>query len=211
MHQPNDHLSQLTGGLSHLGPETGSLVWTHSQLRRAALLVAGALIASGVQRGSTLVTLISNRVEWPLLQYACTLCGATFAPLDYGALSLPREVELKNFMTRLKPDAVVVATEEDARSVDSALSKTNQATPKVQLVLEKEPGSGTSQWISLLDLTSRSEEATVSEDEVLVQARARDPDRINMIAFTSGTSSGRPKGCRTYPKSLKTQVLTNPD
>lgn len=196
MHQPKDHLSQLAGQASDLEPGSGSLVWTHKQLRRAALQVARALIASDVQRGSTLVTLIANRVEWPLLQYACTICGASFAPLDYGALNQPREVELRNFMSRLKPDAIVVATEENARSVDAALTKADQATPKVPIVLDRGQGPMENGWTSLLELVSKSDKATPSEDEILDEARAEDPDRINMIAFTSGTSSGKPKGCR---------------
>lgn len=197
MHQPKDHLSQLSGPASTLEPGTKSLVWTHTQLRRAALKVARGLIASGVERGSRLATLISNRVEWPLLQYASTLCEASFVPLDFGALNQPREVELKNFMTRLKPDAIFVGTENDARSIDWTLAKANHPAPKVRVVLDGQD-SNSNGWISLLDLASKVLEVNASEDEILDRARAADPGRISLIAFTSGTSSGTPKGCRKF-------------
>ena len=142
------------------------------------------------------MTLISNRVEWPILQYASTLCGAAFTPLDYGALNQPREVELRNFMSRLKPDAIFVATKENASSVDTALRNADQPTPKVRVVLDEQQSSNLNGWTSLLDLTSKSGEATIAENEILDRAREADPDRIDMIAFTSGTSSGKPKGCR---------------
>ena len=141
-----------------------------------------------------LVTLISNRVEWPLLQYAAAVCGATFAPLDFGVLKThARETELMNFMTRLRPDAIFVATTEDVSAVDLALTKAGRRTPSVRVVLDAkfDPGD----WMSLLDLVALEGRETVDENDLLATAGTADPDRISLLCFTSGTSSGNPKGC----------------
>lgn len=141
------------------------------------------------------MTLIPNRVEIPLLQYATTICGATFTPLDFGALNQSRKVELQNFITRLKPDAVFVANLDDAASVDLAIESVQQSLPKTLVVLDGPGKSESNCWTSLLDLTYRNGETIAREQELLDFARLPDPDRIDIMAFTSGTSSGSPKGC----------------
>ena len=199
MHQPRDHLLPLTRPELQGLHESKSnelvwthLVWTHTQLRQAAVRVASGLTARGVERGSMLITLIPNRVEWPLLQYAAAICGATFAPLDFGVLTHPRGTELKNIMSRLRPDAIFVASAEDASMVDLALDGANLPSPSVRIMLDK---SDLGSWMSLLDLAAIDSRNNVDEKDLVTRAAMPDPDRIGLLCFTSGTSSGHPKGC----------------
>ena len=193
-YQAKDHLLDLAGPDVSAHSEVSCLQWTHTQLHRAATTVASSLAARGIHRGATLVTLIPNRVEWLVLQYAAVICRASFAPLDFGALNQARAIELQNATSRLKPDAIVVSGNQDAMSVNQALAAAKHV-PKLRIVLEESIGSSTNNWVSLLSLTANNNEKAVQETKLLENARTLDPDRIDLICFTSGTSSGNPKGC----------------
>jgi 4-coumarate--CoA ligase len=98
-------------------------------------------------------------------------------------------------MTRLKPDAVFVVNLDDAASVDLAIESVQQSPPKALVVLDGPSKLESNSWTSLLDLTFRNGETIPREQESVDFARLPDPDRIDLMAFTSGTSSGSPKGC----------------
>ena len=201
MQQSGDYLSQLAE-VNLVDGEKGhdDLIWSHSQLRHAASKAAIALLAHGVQPGSTVVTLISNRVEWAIMLYAVNLCGMTLASLDFGALSSSRSTELQNFMSTLKPAVVIVANVDDTKSVDDALSKAG-CSPQLKMTLDADLRDTDPQdWKSLSKACEISSPDAPSEQKLLEKARQSDPDRLMLICFTSGTSSGRPKGC---PRSVK--------
>ena len=152
------------------------------------------------------MTLLPNRVEIPLLQYATSICGATFVPYDLEAINPKRSNELQNFITRLKPDAVFVANSEDAASVDLAIESLKEAPPKTLVILDGLSKSKSNHWMSFLDLTPRNGETIAREQELLELAKIRDPDRIDLISFTSGTSSGSPKGCPRHAGANATAI-----
>jgi acetyl-CoA synthetase len=55
-------------------------VWTFGELLAASGALAGALAARGVQRGSVVLTLVGNTIEYPLLMLACLRVGAVLLP-----------------------------------------------------------------------------------------------------------------------------------
>lgn len=196
MHQSRNHLSTLAG-IDTSEDEEGDecLVWTHSQLRHAALQVTAGLLAAGVESGDTITTFIPNGVEWALLQYANSICRLTLACLDYGATSAARKPELQNFIKTLQPAIVVVSNKHDATTVDAALQYCN-VVAKVKIILDDKTGAPSlNGWTTLPDMSDLSLDKVQRDSDLLEQARQSDPDRISFICFTSGTSSGSPKGC----------------
>ncbi|CAK1361817.1 4-coumarate--CoA ligase 2 [Cercospora beticola] len=201
VHQSADHLSELTTCKTSLDPSgTGAgdastrncLAWTYNQLHAAAVKLAIGLQQRGIQPGMRIATFIPNRVEYPLLLWMSTLLRVTLCSLDPGATQPPREAELESFLTRLKPDAVVVLDSSAGMQVNSVLSRLSLPAPKVKIVLDGGPREN---WTTIIDL-ARSVKTNESESEALVESALHDdPNRTSFILFTSGTSSGRPKGC----------------
>ncbi|EMC99275.1 hypothetical protein BAUCODRAFT_146239 [Baudoinia panamericana UAMH 10762] len=64
--------------------------------------------------------------------------------------------------------------------------------PQVKIILDDPEHEG---WKTLLSLASDGIDGPFSEEDVLEHARRDDPARIALIYFTSGTTSGAPKGC----------------
>lgn len=197
MHQSGNHLSELVEHTKPYSPATNGahqpacLNWTYRQLHGAALKLSAGLLAHGVRPDSTVVTLIPNRVEYSLLLWTSTIVRFTLACLDYGALTAPRFDELDNFMQTLNPDVVIVPDAEGAKAVDTALRDIGQR-PQLCVVLD---GPESPSWMTLLGLAQSSQLSPTKQKDLLEQARNDDPERIQFVLFTSGTSSGNPKGC----------------
>ena len=204
MHQARNHLSGLAG-IDNVDGDAGDgcLTWTHSQLHNASLRVADGLHSLDAEPETVMMTLIPNRVEWALLLYANSICRLTLASLDYGALNPARNAELQNFVRTLKPTVVVVSNESDARTLDAVLLE-NGVEPRVNIILDinAEDSDSTSNWKTLSEVADCS---NGEKEDLISQARKPDPDRINFICFTSGTSSGKPKGC---PRHVAGTMIT---
>lgn len=54
--------------------------WTFGELLDASGALAGTLVARGVQRGSVVLSLVGNTIEYPLLMLACLRVGAVLLP-----------------------------------------------------------------------------------------------------------------------------------
>ena len=204
VHQSPEHLSELWDGKSSsLGTsndnEQKCLAWTYTQLHRAALKFADGLMRNGIRPGMRIAILIPNRVEYPLVLWACAILKLTFCGFDPAALSPTRSVELQNLLVHIQPDVIVVLDSTGANAVDAALSTVQNKSPKVKIVLEgssiQAPKSG---WTTIPNLVfDGGAPNPIDERETLEEARRYDPDRYAYILFTSGTSSGTPKGCPT--------------
>lgn len=124
------------------------------------------------------------------------------APLDSGALTPAREAELQNLMARLKPAAIVVSDAQEAAAVQKA---TDGFKRPVVITISESPLHGGRTLSSMVRFGSTL--PVVMRKDLLSGAREHDPDRIGLIMFTSGTSTGVPKGCPRHVASL-THVVT---
>ncbi|KAF2161264.1 hypothetical protein M409DRAFT_69872 [Zasmidium cellare ATCC 36951] len=200
MHQRADHLSELTAGEKDDSPNAQSAIassnclqWTYLQLHQAALKFATGLMAHGIQPGMRIATLIPNRVEYPLTLWMYTLLRLTLISLDPGAVTPPRREELTKLMEATNPDVVMVLDEKGAEAIDQVFSA--RAGPKLKILLD----GAADGWTSIPAIAAAGSKSSMSPETIVQQARAADdPDRISLILFTSGTSTGTPKGCARH-------------
>lgn len=204
MHQSPDHLSELTadeGGTTtttHVDNSSKCLEWTYAQLHRAALRFATGLLAHGVQHGMRIVTLIPNRVEQPLTLWAHAILRLTHIPLDPGAVNPPRREELTKLIDSTNPDIVMVLDDDGAKAIDEVFAG-RPSPPKVRVILE----GAYNGWTSIPQLAIDGSKSSIDTTKLLKDARAPDDiKRTSVILFTSGTSTGNPKGCPRHFGSI---------
>lgn len=198
MHQPANHLSHLRPSSSNMSSGVKCLQWTFADLRHAAISVARVFHKKGAERGSTIVTLIPNGVECVLLFWVAVALQLTLAPLDPRLLDVGREQQLRDYMERLQPAIVVVPGGDGAGAVDQALESANvEHGPRVSLAMLE-----SNRWHWLADLVPSGVDDAEIDDALLTQDAALEANgsRVGIILFTSGTSSGQPKGC---PRSVR--------
>ncbi|KAF7195640.1 4-coumarate--CoA ligase 1 [Pseudocercospora fuligena] len=196
--QAHDHLADLTqesrssvnGSVANGNPNC--LIWTYKQLHVASLKVCAGLVALGVEPGMRIVTLVPNRVEWQLVLWTMSLLRVTLSSLDPGATTKPRRAELENFMSQIQPDVIIVADSEGANAIEEALKSCGSRLPKAKIQLDGVPNSP---WMSLSELAKTGANHPIDIEKLESSALQPDPDRTAVIMFTSGTSSGNPKGC----------------
>ncbi|KAK5719564.1 hypothetical protein LTR17_015350 [Elasticomyces elasticus] len=209
-HQASTHLAELVkvqDAAGQPGPDHGSdcLSWTFTQLHVAAMGVVKGMVASGVKPGSTIVTLIPNGVESLLLLWVSTIMRFTLAPLDVGALTEARHEELLALLQTLKPDVVVVQSLDDAKKMELLLRESGIPLPQLRFQLDSGVSTQNgwqSKWRTLTSLVEEGFEYDIDQQSLLDRARSYEPDRIALIMFTSGTSSGKPKGCPRHVGSI---------
>lgn len=182
------------------------LIWTYTQLHRAAMGLAAGLMAHGIEPGMRIATLFPNGVQFPLTLWTASAMRLTACHLDPGAVSEARKEELAKYMTSIKPDVVMVVDQQAATAVDDVL----QNQPKVKIIIDPEyKPSKDSAWASLQQLATSSSMSPAEEEELLDSARNHDsPSRLASILFTSGTSSGNPKGCPRHVTSTTHHLTT---
>ncbi|WPG98344.1 4-coumarate--CoA ligase 2 [Acrodontium crateriforme] len=205
MHQPPDHLSEMVKASGPRGcdkPSAEHLTWTYSQLHEAAVNLAAGLLAQKIQPGSTIATFLPNGIEWLLILWAVTLAKLPLASLDYSSLQPDRTVELQALLKTSRPDLIIVPNEEAAQKVKEALLDDRDDCTKFILLESKDLNDPR----TLFRIAANSESMT--RDAILKNAPNDDPTRTCLILFTSGTSSGRPKGCPRSVASMTHYIAT---
>ncbi|EMC98070.1 hypothetical protein BAUCODRAFT_42909, partial [Baudoinia panamericana UAMH 10762] len=206
-YQPADHLSHVfstaynTSG-SPPNSDLPCLAWTFAQVHELAFRLWAGLSGEGIRPGATLMTLVVNRAEFIVLYYMAIVMRLTFVPLDPGALGQPRKAELENSLRVLKPDLVVVA---DAQGMEAVRSAFGVRSPSVGLQLDGQVAQADA-WTDMTTLLAEAKNTPVEETAVTEALRDVDLDRTHLILFTSGTSSGKPKGC---PRSVRSMSNIN--
>lgn len=196
MHQSADHLSELLTGSNTNSGTTSSkcLQWTYNQLHQAAVKLAIGLMANGIQPGMRIATLIPNRVEYPLTLWMYTLLRLTLISLDPGAVTLARREELTQLMEATNPDVVMVLDDNGARAIDEVFGGC-QTSPKVKIILDGTVDG----WKNIPRIASDGGKSSLDPEKLVEDARGPDdPNRTSTILFTSGTSTGNPKGCARH-------------
>ncbi|MGH8860858.1 MAG: acyl-CoA synthetase [Jatrophihabitantaceae bacterium] len=95
---PRDERALIT-----LGADGARAYWSFGELLGASGRFAGHLAGLGVRRGSVVLTLLGNRIEYPLTMLACLHLGAAMLPCSEQLRA--KDVALR--LGRARPDVVV--------------------------------------------------------------------------------------------------------
>ncbi|KAK6000887.1 hypothetical protein QM012_002970 [Aureobasidium pullulans] len=108
-------------------------------------------------------------------------------------LNKPRHAELRRKIIDLQPSVIVVEDAEGVAAIEQVLESL-ELHDLVRVSLSDKPiSSNSGSWLPLADLCSPVSDQAASAR--LDDARYDSPDRDALIVYTSGTSSGIPKGC----------------
>ncbi|THY12368.1 acetyl-CoA synthetase-like protein [Aureobasidium pullulans] len=191
--QPSDLLASVVGKTSN-NPKVG-LEWTYAQLAQGALNIASVMKSYGVRQNSVLLAFLPPVcAEWSLLWWMANCLGVTLVTIDKRALEPARVDELTFYIRSLQPESVVVYESQDAAAVDDICAEL-QHSIKSKVTLDA--GDGTAGWTGLATFDS-----SVNSNDHAVDTNDTDYDRTAVILYTSGTSTGQPKGCPLTEKNL---------
>lgn len=151
---------------------------TYAEMDLRSNQYAHALRAFGVRKGDRIGVMLPNRIEFPILWFACAKLGAVLVPINMHYT--PREVGY------VLGDAEVTfaVVDQSVWQVLSAMDPWSQSLAKQRVIVVGQPSDG----------------ATTALDELLKNAsfsRVEEnicPDDLLSIQYTSGTT-GLPKGC----------------
>lgn len=201
-HQAADHLVKLLPPDSR-DRQQSCLVWSYREIRHASLVLAKAMTDLGVKRGSTMMVPIPNGVETHLIRLVSWILQITIVVLDADLVEPPRHDELAFFTQTMSPALILVPSDKDTSAVTNAAGESGH---KYDFIFRTQPSEElpSHSWaqIDAEKYSSESlEELARQEDEAL----EKDGNRVAVVLFTSGTTTGRPKGC---PLSVRNIVST---
>jgi long-subunit acyl-CoA synthetase (AMP-forming) len=153
-----------------------SLTW--SQVLERAEAIAGGLAGLGVCRGDAVAIMLSNRIEFHLVDLAAAMLGAT--PFSIYTTYPPEEIRYL-----IEDAGARVAVVE--RDFLEAMQEARRALPGLQHVIIVD-GDSTADTVSLSHV-----EGSLPDFDVAGAAAAVSADDILTLIYTSGTT-GRPKG-----------------
>lgn len=156
---------------------------TYGELLDTAHRLAAAFLELGLRRGDRLALLLDNRAEWVEVYVAALGAGLVVVPANPGWTSPELAYLLENSGAR----ALVCAGEMGARAL--AL---REEIASLETVIAVEPGDED----GLLDY------ASLLATKPVVGVTDVDQEDPAMIVYTSGTTSGRPKGVITSHRLL---------
>ncbi|KAG9957812.1 acetyl-CoA synthetase-like protein, partial [Aureobasidium melanogenum] len=147
-----------------------------------------------------------------MLLSASIISKNAIACLDANMLNKPRHDELRAKIIDLQPYVIVVENAESVNAAEQALGSLDlQDVVKVSLS-DKSISSNSGSWLPFADLCSPVTDQAASAR--IEDARYDDLDRDALIVYTSGTSSGIPKGCirdvRGWIQSVSHQIWSLP-
>jgi acyl-CoA synthetase (AMP-forming)/AMP-acid ligase II/acyl carrier protein len=161
--------------------------------------LAEALSSQGVTRGSSVVTVLFNQIEWCLAFWATMHLGCRFVPLDPRTVAQTEEALY--LLWQANADVLLVASSSLAAQVDEILQK-QQKRDILRCVLSKGPtGQLPEGWRMIMEAMQSSPESTD-----LCPGSAISPQDTAVILFTSGTTS-RPKACAQTSVNLSAPAV----
>lgn len=210
--EPEEHYQELTIARDpeYLeADELGCLSWSYKQLLVACQRISKFLLDHGIKRGSTVLLFIPNGVEWPLMLWIAFNLQLTLVPCDFRGLTEARKDQVLHLIGQLKPDLLVTDSVDRAEFLDDTLSGSRNPHISKLTFSKTKPND---QWFGYNDIVEANlyPDGNVSTNE-LPQDAAIDKggERVQYILFTSGTSTGNPKGCPGRVEMVLNHVRTD--
>ncbi|MVT55968.1 AMP-binding protein [Bradyrhizobium yuanmingense] len=151
---------------------------TYSEMDRRSDQCARALRCFGVRKGDHVAAMLPNRIEFPILWFACAKLGAVLVAINMRYTSNELEYVLSDAQAKF---AIV---DESVWPVLSAMDPWPHSLVKERVIVVGQPSNRAA---TTLDELLKG----VDESEATVDVR---PDDLLNIQYTSGTT-GVPKGC----------------
>lgn len=201
-HQTADHLANLLPADSE-DRQQSCLIWSYRELRHAALVVAKAMTDLGVKRGSTMMAPLPNGVETHLIRIISWILQITLVVLDADLVEPGRHDELAFFTETMSPALILVPSDKDANAVTNAAKESGHA---YDFIFRAQPSEDfpSHSWAQI-DSNKYSSESLEELARQQDKALEKNGNRVAVVLFTSGTTTGRPKGC---PLSVRNVVST---
>ncbi|KAM0328734.1 hypothetical protein ACHAQA_005147 [Verticillium albo-atrum] len=166
------------------------LSWSFAQLRRGAARIASVIEESGVKPGSTMVVFLPSKAEWTLMMWVSALKCYTLVTLDPAIVEPGQEQLLDAYMAKVRPSLVIASSQSAAAAVDKSRSRLDGSDSLFVGITVENLKTPQENWTSLPEIAARK----FPEGIEIAPPAADNLDRVAMIIFTSGTSSGKPKG-----------------
>lgn len=151
---------------------------TYSEMDRRSNRCARALRELGVAKGDHVGVMLPNRIEFPVLWFACAKLGAVLVAINMRYTSREVEYVLSDAQAKF---AVI---DESAWPVFSAMAPWPQGLAKERVIVVGQPSK--ERAITFDELLKGADESPIEEDV--------GPNDVLNIQYTSGTT-GFPKGC----------------
>lgn len=191
--QPTDLLASVVGTPSNV--QGTGLEWTYSKLIQGAQNIASVFESHGVKPNSVLLIFLPPVcAEWSLLWLAATCIGVTLVTIDKRALKPARVDELTYYIRFLQPGIVVVHESSGAQAVDKVCAELQH---QIDCRMTLDNAKDAAAWYGLARF-----DPSVQTDSSTPGSQLANYDRTAAILYTSGTSTGQPKGCPMAEKNL---------
>lgn len=199
-HQAGDHCANLLPAGSRDRPHS-CLRWTYRELRYAALVVSKAMADLGVKRGSTIIVPIPNGIETHIVRIVSFILQLNLVALSSDLGQPGRKDELAYFIKTMSPEIVIVPDALGANAIDKTAQEID-FTFDFKFTTRHSQSPGWTSWASI-DSQRFSDESLESLAGQQQEELDQQGDRVTLVLFTSGTSTGQPKG---VPQTVRNVV-----
>ncbi|PIA97621.1 4-coumarate--CoA ligase-like 5 [Cercospora beticola] len=196
-YEPADHLRELR--CPKYAPSGSYLNWTFAELEYATVSLAAGMLTRGVKRGSIMVTFLPNGIARELCLWVSVALQLTLLPCDPALLEAGREEQFKEYIDTVSPGVVIVSGDQAATTWEER----SLGTGALQLILQPTTRPDWTRFTAL-PLPKGDYDAELELIDQQDLEIENDRERIIAILFTSGTSSGKPKGCAIRSRQILT-------
>ncbi len=170
---------------------------SHRELLERVCATAGALAASGMQRGDRIALLSENRAEWAIVDYSLLCAGALTVPI-YATLPANQICHI------VRNAGIHVAFVSTSEQLAKMLEVRAEVATLRTIVTFDETGS-TEPGVSTLKRFLELNPEARGENEFRQEALQARPEDVATLIYTSGTT-GAPKGVMLTHNNLFTNV-----